>query len=72
MQKIAEWILVTFATYAAMGALFAVPFLFVGMQRIDAQAKASGFVFRLLILPGVVAFWPLLLRRWLASPRSHS
>jgi len=36
-----------------------------GVQRIDQQAKGSGAGFRLIILPGVVVWWPLLLRRWL-------
>ena len=52
------------AAYFSFGALFAVAFVTIGVQRIDSQAKGSGLGFRLLIFPGAVAFWPLMLRRW--------
>jgi hypothetical protein len=53
------------AVYTLMGAAFALAFVTVGVQRIDSQAKGSGPGFRALIFPGAVAFWPLLLHRWL-------
>jgi hypothetical protein len=55
----------TLAAYSALGALFALAFVVAGVQRIDSQAKGSGIAFRLLVVPGTVAFWPLLLGRWL-------
>jgi len=51
--------------YTALGVLFALPFVTAGVQRIDSQAKGSGLGFRVLIFPGTVAFWPLLLHRWM-------
>lgn len=53
------------AGYAAVGAIFSVSFAAVGVTRLDPAARGSSLGFRLLILPGVTAFWPLLLRRWL-------
>ena len=50
--------------YAGLGLLFALVFLWVGVQSLDSEAQGSGVGFRLLILPGVAAFWPLLLYRW--------
>ena len=38
-----------------------------GVQRVDPEARGAGFGFRTLIFPGVVAFWPLLLRRWVGG-----
>lgn len=55
--------------YALLGALFAAAFVAVGVQRLDEQAAGSGWGFRLLIFPGAVAFWPLLLRRWISGQR---
>jgi hypothetical protein len=55
--------------YAGFGLAFAVPFLIRGVERIDSQACGAGLGFRLIVLPGVVAFWPLLLRRWLSGER---
>ncbi len=51
--------------YLAVGVLFALPFAFVGVQRIDPDAAGAGIGFRLVILPGVVMLWPLMARRWL-------
>lgn len=53
--------------YAAAGLALAVAFVARGVQRVDPQADGSGWGFRLIILPGVAAFWPLLLRRWVAG-----
>lgn len=52
------------AAYAAIGISFALAFVSFGAQRVDTEARGSGLGFRLLILPGVVAFWPLFLYRW--------
>lgn len=51
-------------TYAGLGLIFAVPFVWFGVQRVDSEAHGSGAGFRLLILPGVAAFWPMFLYRW--------
>ncbi len=50
--------------YAGLGLMFAVAFVWLGVQRLDSEAQGSGIAFRLLILPGVAAFWPLFLHRW--------
>jgi hypothetical protein len=50
--------------YAGVGLAFAVVFVWFGVERLDSEAKGAGIGFRLLILPGVAAFWPLLLQRW--------
>jgi hypothetical protein len=51
--------------YAACGVLFAIAFAFAGVERVDPQAHAAPLGFRLIILPGAAALWPLLLRRWM-------
>lgn len=53
--------------YAAAGLLFAVSFLVRGAERVDPHLAASPVAVRLLILPGVVIFWPLLGWRWLTG-----
>lgn len=52
-------------TYVGLGLIFAVPFVWFGVQRVDSEAQGSGAGFRLLILPGVAAFWPMFLYRWM-------
>ena len=53
--------------YAAVGLFFAAAFVFRGVQRLDSEAQGAGIGFRLLILPGVAAFWPMFLRRWICG-----
>jgi hypothetical protein len=50
--------------YAAFGIFFALAFVTVGVKSVDSGAKNGSWGFRLLILPGVAAFWPVLLYRW--------
>ncbi len=52
------------AAYAVAGLVFALAFVVSGVQRVDAGARSATWGFRLLILPGAAAFWPLLLMRW--------
>lgn len=50
--------------YIAVGFFFAIAFVFSGVQKIDEQAEGPSVGFRFLIFPGIIAFWPVLLRRW--------
>ena len=71
LETFAKAIVYTLAVYTSLGLAFAVPFVWLGVQRLDAEAQGSGIGFRLLILPGVAAFWPIFLYRWrrgLAEP----
>ena len=63
---LARLIVGSLAAHAALGLLFAPLFVLRGVGRIDPSARGASWGFRLLILPGVVALWPYLLRRWLA------
>lgn len=63
-ETIAAGLVLTLGIYAGLGLLFAVPFVLRGVGHVDPQARAGSRGFRLAILPGVVAFWPLLARRW--------
>lgn len=61
---IAATFLIVFAAYLACGLIFAIPFAFVGVKRIDPHATHGSWGFRLLLIPGAAALWPLLLKRW--------
>ena len=65
----AGWIVVALGLYAAAGLLFALPVLAWGLPRIDTAARGTRLAFRLIILPGAIALWPVLLRQWLRSTR---
>ena len=51
--------------YALTGLLFAIAFVALGVRRVDPAASGSSIAFRLIILPGVAALWPVLLGRWI-------
>jgi hypothetical protein len=53
--------------YLLCGALVAPVFVLFGAGRVDPHAKGGTWGFRVLILPGVVFLWPLMVRRWLAG-----
>lgn len=47
-----------------IGAVVAVLFLTVGIDRIDKNARGS-YTFRPLLVPGILLLWPLVLWRWM-------
>ena len=72
-MHVAELFVDALAVYGLAGAVFAAAFVTRGIQRVDSVAEHAPLGFRLIVLPGVTALWPLLLVRWLrAVPRSAS
>lgn len=59
-----EWALALASAYLLCGAAFALPFHARGALQIDPAARGAGFAFRVLITPGVIALWPVLLQKW--------
>ena len=62
-------VLYALAAYVAIGLIVGVPFVIAGIGRVDPAAKTAPATFRVLVLPGVVAMWPLMLRRWVRAGR---
>lgn len=52
-------------TYLLAGVVFALIFLAKGIEKVDTSARGSGIGFRLIIFPGTVALWPVLLNKWM-------
>ena len=65
--RAAEVVVLLCAVYIACGLAFAPFFVWRGVGRVDPAAKATGLGFRLIILPGVAALWPVVLLRWLTG-----
>lgn len=68
-MAIAQLIVGIIGAYAAVGLLFAPFFVVRGVARVDSSAQGAGVGFRMIILPGVVAFWPLLATRWVRGTK---
>lgn len=64
---VATWLVRGVLLYLGCGVLFAIPFLARGAAAIDPAAREGSRGFRVIVLPGVVALWPVLLRRWLSG-----
>ena len=62
-MSLAELLIGLFQIWGMIGAVVAVLFLFIGLDRIDPAAK-DAYAFRPLLIPGIVVIWPLVLWRW--------
>ena len=65
--EIAQVIVTTFEAYVLAGVIFALLFLPRAVVRMDPRVVGAPRTLRLLILPGVVALWPLFAWRWIAG-----
>lgn len=64
----AETVLWVLLAYLICGLVVGVPFVLGGVDRVDEAARGASFGFRLLILPGTVALWPLMAAKWIRAP----
>ena len=60
----AEILLIIVAIYLVLGVLFVFPFLMKGLNTVDEGANGSTIGFKIIIIPGVIVFWPVLLSKW--------
>jgi len=61
--------LIIVAVYLFAGLIFAIPFIIRGVTKIDEGAQGSKWGFRIIIIPGTMVFWPLLLKKWLKASK---
>jgi hypothetical protein len=61
---IAQFVVAAFEAYAFAGVGFALMFVPRAVARLDPRVAGAPKTQRLLILPGVVALWPLFAWRW--------
>ncbi len=58
-------ILLVVEIYLAAGLLFSIPFIIKGVTAIDPDgAEGTKWGFRVIIIPGTIIFWPVLLKKW--------
>ena len=60
---LAYWLVIFAAAYLAVGLVVAVGVSVAGLRRLDPVAVHGTWGFRLLIVPGLAALWPFILRR---------
>lgn len=59
------------ASYLLIGFVFAIPFLVRWVTELDSAARESTLFFRVILLPGTVVFWPVLLRKVVALKKGR-
>lgn len=65
------FILYLIVVYLILGAVFALWFLIRLIHKIDEGAEGAPLSFKLIIFPGCVVFWPVLLKKYLAATRTN-
>lgn len=63
-------VIAVLAAYLAIGVLVGGGFVCFGVSRFDHGAAGAPIGFRMLILPGCCALWPVVLRWWIAGSGS--
>lgn len=64
MEQIISIILLVALAYIAIGILFSVVFIWKGLTKVDHGTEESDKLFKVMIFPGLVTFWPLFLAKW--------
>lgn len=70
METIVNIVLVIAGIYLVMGVVFATAFVLKGITIVDEGVKGATIGFRVIILPGVIIFWPLLFKKWMKASKS--
>lgn len=68
-EAAAETLVLALGVYFVLGLLVGLVFVFGGAGRIDPAAKGKGLPFRvrMMILPGIIGLWPLMLTKLLVQ-----
>ncbi|MEP7109344.1 MAG: hypothetical protein ABI760_15225 [Ferruginibacter sp.] len=64
---IAQLILTLVLVYLLCGFIFIIPFMIKGIVKVDEGTRGSSWGFRLVIAPGIIVLWPLLLKKWMIA-----
>lgn len=65
-------ILIVLAVYLVIGFLFAIPFVINGVHKVDEGAHGGSIGFRIIIIPGTMVFWPILLKKWMKAAKNKT
>jgi hypothetical protein len=69
MEAITPVILALVGGYLALGIFAGIAFIVRGVDRVDPAMAGSPKRVRLVILPGAIALWPILLAMWVRAPK---
>ena len=67
LEQATNLILAGTGIYFLAGAALALALHARGLKRIDSSVAGAGLFFRALVTPGLIALWPVLIRKWAAA-----
>ena len=70
MEVVLNYVFAIIGIYFLLGFLFYLVFVFKWAAEMDENFRGSGFGFKLLILPGILALWPVLFAKWKKAKKS--
>jgi len=69
MVEIVSIVLMIVGVYLIFGLVFGLIFIDTGLSKVDDGAQDTSWKFRLLIIPGLLVFWPLFAVKWWRKSR---
>lgn len=69
MATIVGTMVVVLGAYGAVGIIVGIALVARGVDRIDPAMHSSPKSVRLVILPGCIALWPMMLAKWKRAPK---
>lgn len=63
-ERTIEIVVIVAEVYLLLGVIFAAFLHFLGLTRLDPATRGAGIFFRILITPGLVVLWPVMLMKW--------
>ena len=64
-MQFVEILVYLFYTYLGLGLIFSIWFVFAGVNRVDTGMQGVKWIMRLMLIPGTMALWPLMLKKYL-------
>ena len=69
---IVEIVLNVIAVYLICGFVFSIAFLIKGISKIDKGVGGGTIGFKIIIIPGMIVFWPYLLKKWIRANKEKT
>lgn len=63
------FLLIAVLAYVVVGLVVGLLFVIRGVNRVDPAAASSPLIFRVVILPGSIGLWPVVLLKWIRASK---
>lgn len=69
IETVVSVLLIAIGIYLLIGIVFYFPFISKGVHTFDDGVRSAPVFMKILIFPGTVALWPILLKKWMKGGR---